>query len=546
MRRLLILLVPLLSLCAGCHGHPRVWSIARADPETLRQTASGPILGGASRAGGHAWLGVPFAAPPVGPLRFRAPQPPSSWKETRPALSPPPGCPQFGLRGDEVVGEEDCLYLDIYAPRFAAAAVPTGAARRPVMVWIHGGGNSIGAASQQDGGWLAVTQDVIVVAIDYRLGPLGWLRLPALRAETSDPLEQSGNFGTLDQIRALAWVRDNIAAFGGDPGNVTIFGESAGGTDVYALLVAPPARGLFARAIVESGVLSRTTTDDAERLVDDTPAGYEHSSGEALLALLTRRGLARDRADAKARLAGMRPEEIAAFLRGLDVWSLLAVYGEGRTGPMLDFPAVFHDGALLPAGPFVDALASADPGSRVPLLVGSNRDEYKLFELVSPHYVQRHGRRLVVVDEGDFEATAEWISRGWKAASVDVPAAALARAGATVFAYRFDWRGEPTVLGNDLAHLIGAAHAVELPFVFGERGGQPFFGRTADDRELSATMMSYWAEFARHGAPGRGGRGDRPEWAAWDESSPTAPKYLLLDACRPRPPAAACTASWPA
>ena len=231
-----------------------------ADPATLRHLPAGDVVGSHGRHGGHAWLGLPYAEPPQGELRWRAPQPLLPWTATREALTFGASCPQLASRvgGDDsaepgaLVGDEDCLTLNVYAPAFAPDQVPTGAARLPVMVWIHGGGNTIGAANGYDGSRLATTHPLIVVMVNYRLGALGWFRHAALRAGR-DPVEASGNFGTLDQLRALAWVRDNAAAFGGDPGNVTIFGESAGGQNVLALLVSPLAGGLFQRAIVQSG-----------------------------------------------------------------------------------------------------------------------------------------------------------------------------------------------------------------------------------------------------------------------------------------------------
>ena len=182
-------------------------------------------------------------------------------------------------------GAEDCLYLNVYAPR---SATP-GTGRLPVMVWIHGGGNVVGHAGFFDGGNLAAREDVVVVTINYRLGPFGWFRHPALRDAGASELDRSGNFGTLDQVRALEWVRDNAAAFGGDPGNVTVFGESAGGTNVFALLLAPPARGLFHRAIVESGNLSFGAPATAEGFVDDPQPSHPNASGEALPACWSRR-----------------------------------------------------------------------------------------------------------------------------------------------------------------------------------------------------------------------------------------------------------------
>jgi para-nitrobenzyl esterase len=262
---------------AGCQARAKPWSIEKADPATQRTTLQGDVVGGAGHFGSDAWLGVPFAAAPVGDLRWRAPHPPSPWQGTRETLRFGPGCPQFAtsIGGDDsapdghLTGNEDCLYLNIWAPHLSAAQVPKGSDRLPVMFWIHGGGNSIGRAAMYDGGHLASAENVIVVTTQYRLGPLGWFRHKSLRGGAADATEASGDFGTLDLERGLEWVRDNISAFGGDPGNVTIFGESAGGQNVYSLLVSPKAKGLFHHAIVESGGLSQTTTDQAEHFADD-------------------------------------------------------------------------------------------------------------------------------------------------------------------------------------------------------------------------------------------------------------------------------------
>ena len=226
------------------------------------------------RYGSHVWLGIPYAEPPVGERRWRAPAPPAAWSGAREALAFGDHCPQiaspFGGVTDapagSISGSEDCLYLNVYAPRMEPGAAAQ--AKLPVLVWIHGGGNVVGLADFYDGGRLAQSQDVIVVTLNYRLGPLGWFRHAALR-EGASPAEQSGNFATLDLVRALEWVRENAASFGGDPGNVTIFGESAGGTNVFTLLLSPLANGLFQRAIVQSGDAGMTAPAQAENFRDD-------------------------------------------------------------------------------------------------------------------------------------------------------------------------------------------------------------------------------------------------------------------------------------
>ena len=183
-----------------------------------------------------------------------------------------------------------------------------------------------------DGGNLAAREDVVVVTINYRLGPFGWFRHAALRDAAASDLDRSGNFGTLDQVRALEWVRDNAAAFGGDPGNVTVFGESAGGTDVFALLLAPPARGLFHRAIVESGDLAFGAPATAEGFVDDPQPSHPNASGEAAARMLIAAGGAPDRVAAKAKLAAMSPEEIAAWLRSQPAYDVMRAFPIGRIG----------------------------------------------------------------------------------------------------------------------------------------------------------------------------------------------------------------------
>ena len=262
--RLLILVLVSLALVAGCRGrdatHPT------PDKSLSRTTTSGEVVGFVGPYGSATWLGIPYAAPPVGDLRWRAPRPVSRWSGVREALVAGSPCVQYAgpfggmenVSRGQPAGSEDCLFLNVYAPH---ASTPTS--RLPVMVWIHGGGNTVGHAGFYDGGHLAERENVVVVMINYRLGPFGWFRHAALRADGTSDLERSGNFGILDQIRALEWVRDNIAGFGGDPGNVTVFGQSGGGGKVSTLLAMPAARGLFHRAIVMSGSAIRLTDPTA-------------------------------------------------------------------------------------------------------------------------------------------------------------------------------------------------------------------------------------------------------------------------------------------
>ncbi len=510
---------------------------ATPDPASRRSPPAGEIVGFVGARGSHAYLGIPYAEPPVGGLRWRAPVPARRWRGVREALRAGPACPQHGSRlnglpipADAVGGDEDCLYLNVYARRRGPEEVPRGDGRRPVLVWIHGGGNVIGQGASYDGGFLAASQDVVVVTFNYRLGPLGWFRHAALRGHATSLEDRSGNFGLLDMVRALEWVRENIAAFGGDPGNVTIFGESAGGRDVLALLRVPRARGLFHRAISQSGSLAYATVAEAERFVDETPAGRRGSSSEVLLRLLIADGVASDRASARRALVAMPPGEVRAYLYAKSAADLVDAYPRRGAEGLIEVPQMFPDGAVLPREAPLDALARPDGHAAVPVMLGTNRDEDKLFLFFRAELVRWTLWVLPRLrDPERYEALAAHGSAMWKAAGADEPAAALVRGGAPgVYVYRFDWDEEPSVLGADLARMLGAAHGFEIPFVFGvfDLGREARQLWTAANepgrRRLSERMISYWIRFAETGAPGRGRDGDLPPWRP-------APAFLVLD-----------------
>lgn len=532
----LLSLLAFFGLPLACDGGGE--GAASVDPASRRSLPAGEVVGFTGRYGSHAWRGIPYARAPVGPLRWRAPQPAPRWEGVREAVATAPPCPQLasvfaGARRDRtgVIGREDCLYLDVWAPRFEPGAVPEGDDRLPVMLWIHGGGNTIGYTGFYDGGHLAQSQKVVVVAVQYRLGPLGWLRHAALRGEGTSAADRSGNYGTLDLIRALEWVRDSAPAFGGDPERVTIFGESAGATNVLSLLLSPRAEGLFHRAIMQSGGLHLATLEETEAL------GYEQSSSEILLRLLAAGGSAPDRAAARERLDAMDDREIEAYLRDRSPRELLAAYAGDRLQGMYRLPTRFRDGTVLPE---TGATARIEAGdySRVPVLLGTNRDEDKVFMAFDPELAEwRFGLFPRPRDRDRYEAEAEHLANAWKARSVDGLAARLREAqGPSVYAYRWDWDEEPGLpFLYDGAQMLGAAHGLEIAFVFGhwDLGPQSrmlftFWNREGREK-LSRRMMSYWANFAYTGAPERGREGSLPPWPAWDASGPEAPKYVILD-----------------
>ena len=514
---------------------------------TVRQTTSGEVIGFAEDNGSHAWLGIPYAEAPLGELRWKAPQPALNWSGIWPALEISPVCTQFaGLLSDvpkeqygQPIGCEDCLFLNMWAPAFAPGHLPEGTDRLPVMLWIHGGGNTIGHGGQYSGKILAEKYHVIVINFNYRLGPFGWFAHPSLRGEGTTPQDQSGNYGTLDIIRALSWVKENIEGFGGDPDNVTIFGESAGGQDVLTMLLSPKAKGLFHRAVVESGGLGSSTMAQAENYIDGADPGDDFSSREVINKLLIADGTAPDRAAAKAYQDQMSDAALALYLRSKNNYDLLNMYQAGYGG-MITMPRVFQDGVVMPQGNYLDLLKDTASYNSVPIIIGSNHEEYKLFMIMSPEFVDTlFGLPVHVRNQRLYELTASYTSDRWKATGVDDIAAALSEAQqGEVWAYRFDWDEEPPLLGIDVASMLGASHGMEIPFVFNNFSQfiSPSFtsllftkanaqGRTT----LSDSMSSYWAEFAYSGSPGKGRSGTEIEWKAWDNSTPAGDKFIVFD-----------------
>jgi para-nitrobenzyl esterase len=501
---------------------------AAADNGALRHPLAGDLVGFADKHDTYAWLGVPFAQPPVGPLRWRAPQPPASWQGTRQALALSPACMQldsFAIFDKHAAsGSEDCLYLNIWTPRVATDA----AAQKPlpVMVWIHGGGNTMGFAEATPGNHLAGAEQVVVVTLQYRLGVFGWLSLPALRDKAATPADRSSNFGLLDLIAGLQWVHDNIAAFGGDPANVTVFGESSGAHDVMALLAAAPAKGLFQRAISESGSVHATPRSEAENYRDDTEAGLPESAREFVNGLLIADG-APDRIAAKAKQQTMDGPALLAYLRGKSPKQLLAAVKRDGFG-MYDWPVVIRDGYILADRPMIETFADPAHYNVVPVMLGANRDESKLFMMGDPDLTgTRFGFIPKIKDLAAYNRITGYHSEKWRAEAVEEVAAVLHKSqGYTVFTYRFDWDDEPAYSLVNLHDLLGAAHSSEVNFIFGDdvTTGLPFV-RSADngaERDaLSEAMMGYWANFARGGAPANGGKAANPAWQPWSESGPT-------------------------
>ncbi|MBU4052917.1 MAG: carboxylesterase family protein [Proteobacteria bacterium] len=520
---------------------------ALADPSTERVLKTGRVVGFVDSLESHAWLGIPFAKPPVGDLRWKAPVGPEPWIEPLAALRVESMCtqPAGRLNGhpdagpDDIAGEEDCLYLNVWAPPYDKENIPRADHGLPVMFWIHGGGNSIGHAGQEtyNGSALATTHQLVVVSVNYRLGPFGWFPHPALKDSETSPEDNSGNFGTLDIIRGLEWVRENIAEFGGNPENVTIFGESAGGVNVLSMMASPRAKGLFHRAIVQSGGLRVNPLFVGANYSDDLQPGHRFSAREIVNLSLIRDGLVKDREEAKSHQNHMPDAEIAQYLRSKSNRDIISLYAEKFSG-MITMPQLFADGAVLPLERIENLFKAKNRFNSVPVILGTNRDEAKLFMALDPRNVKRVLWVFPRLKNPEaYERQARYQSDAWKVRGVDSLAGILRDTqGPTVFGYRFDWDEERSIMGYDLSKALGAAHGMEIPFVFNNFAGPGLTGTSlyrkdkAPGRDaLSRSMMSYWAQFAYTGNPGKGRDGNEVEWKAWDNASDASEKFIVFD-----------------
>ena len=498
--------------------------------KTHRRIAQGEITGYETENGALVWRGIPYAQPPIDDLRWKAPRPPLPWEGTLAAVENG-NAPFQGLHlappfvdedGDGFVGSEDCLYLNIFAP-----AEATAADRLPVMYWIPGGGNVGGhnASPSYDGSVLSQRHRVIVVTINYRLGIMGWFMHPALADKADNPEERSGNWGTLDTIRGLEWVRDNVAQFGGDPGNVTIFGESAGGVNVLSLLLSPLAKGLFHRAISQSGALLEMPLSTALNYMDDEVPGLPNSGPEVVNGILMRDGKADTRDAAKQMQQEMSDEQIRKLLYSQTPAQIHHIVNPDAIR-LYPAPRLFSDGAVLPAEPAIDAFA-AGKFNRVPMIIGTNRDERRFYQMQEPFW-----QKMLKTAPGDYVRYAAYGALVWKQRYVDDVVRAMKRAEHDdLYVYRFEWDEEGVVDGIDLSTALGAGHTVEIPFVFGRGNGLTLSLGNPDNpgrRSLSAAMMSYWTQMAYHGKPGRGRDGKGVEWTPWD-SDPETGKMIIFD-----------------
>jgi para-nitrobenzyl esterase len=500
--------------------------------EPLVQIGAG-TLRGMNAGSAIAFRGIPYARPPVGELRWQPPQPPLPWQGVREALQPGSACTQrtsglttfiapmaeaYGAQFEQppVVSSEDCLYLDVWAPEWPVKGP------LPVMVWLHGGSNTVGSGTQSTYNGVSLTRHgVLLVTLNYRLGVMGFFSHPGLTAESSH--HSSGNYGLLDQLAALNWVRQNIAQFGGDPDNVTLFGESAGAIDATRLMTSPLAAGLFKRVISESGPAfeSGQTLSQAE------------SFGSAVSALAP--------ADAKS-----TPLE---KLRALPVTEVEALVARAKEHFPIDIGGATADGWVLPMLPRQAYLSGSI--QKVDLLIGLNGRELSAFRVSAAAAAKSSGSPVSVAESGGLKrfleaarpcfgvwtnpAIAIYFGRillnknaGLDGAANDLigacPIGAIASlthaAGQQVFVYRFD----RSIPGKGEAEL-GAFHSLEVPYVFGSLRDREWqwLPATADDVSLSDLLQSYWTNFAKTSNPNASGL---PNWPAWSEEEK---KFLVVN-----------------
>jgi para-nitrobenzyl esterase len=472
------------------------------------RTESG-LVSGAVADGVQSWKGIAFAAPPVGDLRWRAPRPAAPWTGVKQATAYANDCMQLPFPSDAApLGTppaEDCLYLNVWAPEKPAAT------RLPVMVWIHGGGFVNGGSSPAvyDGSWFA-KRGIVFVSFNYRLGRFGFFAHPALSKET--PAGPLGNYGYLDQIAALRWVQKNVAAFGGDASNVTLFGESAGGGSVNTLMISPLAKGLFHKAIVQSGGGRTGGPITARRLRESGPGG---ASGEAVGVAFAK--LAGITAEDEAALAALRKLPAAEVVRGMNLMSM-GQQRDSYAGPMLDGQIVPED---------VDAAFRAGRQARIPYMIGANDREFGFLPLppaaVDGMLARFGADKDEVVAAYDPAKTGDMSEVGVGLASDGAmvePARMLARltaqAGQPTYAYRFSY-----VASSLRPQTKGALHATEIPFVFATVRAKYGDATSAEDEAMGKAANAYWAAFARTGDPNGDGR---PSWPTYQAASD-----MLLD-----------------
>jgi len=485
------------------------------------------------------WEDIPYAIPPEGDLRWKAPRP-----LTSPDLNIKPqegnGCLQeasiyAGIQGQGIVGQEDCLYMDIKAP------INNLNRRLPVMFWIHGGGNTSGVKDYYDFSELIREHQVLVVTINYRLGPMGWFTHPAIQGLQSG-IDKTSNFGTLDIIEALKWVKNNIHNFGGDPENITIFGESAGGHNVLSLLASPIGDSLFHKAISQSGYTTSFTKEEAFGV--DKQGIIKNKLGADLV--LSQHDLSGYGSIKK--LFNNNPkkygQDYQRYLRSIDGKALLETYRKISDDTYDRLPILTRDGIVVHIDGVSAGLAASQNRKHISVIAGSNKDELSLWLGSNRYFVNTSYpfSKIVPIPKIEFQKEQLyklWVeirSQGWKLRGVDEPLMQLEKAGYnSLYAYRFDWDDQASSYFADFPNLIGAAHGFEISFITGDFKfgpiGRYVYPRGELRNQMQETMMNAWASFAKTGIPDTG---KEQQWRKFDSKDRAfmkldSDKHLSID-----------------
>ena len=477
------------------------------------------------------WDDIPYAQPPIGDLRWQAPRYILNKniliesKDNNFCIQKPSGMGGSEFNGDEFFsGSEDCLYLDIKAP------IAKSNELLPVMFWIHGGGNTSGLKDIYDFSKMVRKHDVIVVTINYRLGPFGWFTHPSIQSLQND-YDKSSNFGTLDIIAALEWVKSNISLFGGNPDNVTIFGESAGGHNVLSLLASKKAEGLFHKAISQSGYTTSISLKKAYRQDKPSPTS-EHTSWKIVNKVLEKAKLPPQK--------DLSSIEIRKILKELNARDFFIHYSDRPS--YQEIPLLTGDGVVIPLGGLKKTLSNKDHINIVPTIAGSNKDEVKLWLASAEYFVGLEYSffgsllgvpRVALKDEAAFELFNSYRSRAWKIRGVDNPLRSLASAGNNdLYAYRYDWDDHRKWPVANFKKLIGAAHATEIPLLAGNNKlvgdyGFLIYPKGPSKWFLSKNMMNFWTNFAKTGEPGISS--NKQKWTKYNGLNKIESNFMVLD-----------------
>jgi para-nitrobenzyl esterase len=526
----LILTITSFLLLAACGLFSPEQPISESLPQYKIQTASGITQGrldaSADKQVGAAvvsWFDIPYAQAPVGDLRWRAPRaliaPQQMIAEREDTACVQQTSSYAGVEGgaEGVIGSEDCLFLDIRAPKDFIGK------NYPVMLWIHGGSNTTGLKDYYDYSKLAAAKGVVVVAINYRLGALGWFTHPAIQGQQSGE-DQASNFGHLDIIHSLKWVRDNIAGFGGDAANVTVFGESAGAHNVYALLASPLAKGLFHRAIAQSGYTGTSSLASAYNL-DGTDTFVTRGAWQITQKLLAQQGT--DESD-------ITDEALRERLKSSDAREFIALYNDKPD--TVDYsPLTTADGVVIPAVGMAAALADPQYGKNVPVISGANKDEVTLWFALHRYFMETSypftkllPPKVSIKDPQLYNFWVRTRSQAWKARGVDEPLSAMEQAGyKALYNYRFDWDDQEKSFFIDFPSIFGAAHGTDISFITGDFKYGPvtaYIYPEGDSRDqMERTFMNIWGDFAHSGVP------DKSLDFEWQRYNSKTKPYVRLD-----------------